>query len=110
MKNKLSLTLTILLSAVLLASCDSNKSGQPSFPPVPVTSYTVKSEMASYYNEYPATVIALNQVEIRPEVSGYLTDIYFKDGQHVGDPSPLIAPSLWGWGDGGLTTPSGMRS
>ena len=83
MKNKLSLTLTILLSALLLASCGSNKSGQPNFPPASVTSYTVKSEMASYYNDYPATVIALNQVEIRPEVSGYLTDIYFNDGQHV---------------------------
>jgi membrane fusion protein (multidrug efflux system) len=37
----------------------------------------------TYYDEYPAAVTALNQVEIRPEVSGYITGIYFKDGQHV---------------------------
>ncbi|MEJ2617109.1 MAG: efflux RND transporter periplasmic adaptor subunit, partial [Ignavibacteriaceae bacterium] len=48
-----------------------------------VSAYTVKEGQASYHIEYPATVVALNQIEIRPEVSGYLTDIYFKDGQHV---------------------------
>jgi membrane fusion protein (multidrug efflux system) len=38
---------------------------------------------ALYYNEYPATVNALNQVDIHAQVSGYITGIYFKDGQHV---------------------------
>ncbi len=69
--------------AALFASCTGNKSGVQKFPATPVTAYTVKSEKASYYISYPATVIALNQVELRPEVSGYLTGIYFEDGQHV---------------------------
>jgi membrane fusion protein (multidrug efflux system) len=67
----------------LLVSCGENGNGAPKFPPAQVTSYSVKLEKASYYTSYPATVTALNQVEIRPEVSGYLTDIYFEDGQHV---------------------------
>jgi membrane fusion protein (multidrug efflux system) len=43
----------------------------------------VKAENASYYDEYPATVVALNQVDLRPEVSGYVTSIFVADGQHV---------------------------
>lgn len=83
MKNKiivLSLSVIILLS---IASCGGNESGPPIFPPTAVSAYTVKSEKASYYVDYPATVNALNQVELRPVVSGYITNLYFKDGQHV---------------------------
>jgi membrane fusion protein (multidrug efflux system) len=38
---------------------------------------------AVYYDQYPATVTALNEVELRPQVSGYITGIYFKDGDKV---------------------------
>ena len=83
MKNKILLSLLTLVLTALLTSCGNKSNNQPKFPPVPVTAYTVKTEVAFYYIDYPATVVALNQAEIRPEVSGYLTDIYFKDGQHV---------------------------
>ena len=83
MKNKIYLLIIITALSGLLASCGGGKKGSMQFPPTQVTSYTVKEEKASYYDTYPATVVALNQVEIRPEVSGYLTDIYFNDGQHV---------------------------
>src|SRR5581483_6379142 len=43
----------------------------------------VTSGKASYYDQYPATVTALNQVDLRPQVNGYLTGIYFKDGSRV---------------------------
>jgi membrane fusion protein (multidrug efflux system) len=61
----------------------------PKMPPTLVDVYEVKSENAVYYDNYPASVTAVNQVDIRPEVSGYLTDIYFKDGQHVKKGSKL---------------------
>jgi RND family efflux transporter MFP subunit len=77
------LYLTVVFISVFILSCGGNKNSQPQFPPAQVTAYTVKQEQASYYTEYPGTVVALNEVELRPEVSGYLTDIYFKDGQHV---------------------------
>lgn len=83
MKNKKILSFIAVILSALLASCGNERTNQPQFPPVPVTAYTVKTEIASYYIDYPATVVALSQVEIRPEVSGYLTDIYFNDGQHV---------------------------
>jgi len=39
--------------------------------------------MATYFDEFPGTVTALNQVDVRPQVSGYITGIFFKEGQHV---------------------------
>jgi membrane fusion protein (multidrug efflux system) len=83
MKTKIILFTCVVVISTLIVSCGDNKNGAPKFPPTQVTAYTVKLEQASYYTNYPGTVTALNQVEIRPEVSGYLTDIYFEDGQHV---------------------------
>lgn len=82
MKKKIYIHVYIIFVSLLLASCSGNKSGF-SFPPAPVSAYQVKQEKVSYYDDYPATVVALNQVELRPEVSGYITGVYFNDGQHV---------------------------
>src|ERR1700704_1812870 len=64
-------------------SCGNKKSGKAmpaTPPPVSVTTQAVSSSSATYYDEYPATVTPLNQVELRPQVNGYVTGIYFKDG------------------------------
>ncbi len=76
---------------LLLASCGGGQDGPPKFPPTPVTAVRAKSEKAPYYTDYPGTVNALDEVEIRPEVAGYLTNIYFHDGQHVAKGSKLYA-------------------
>jgi membrane fusion protein (multidrug efflux system) len=51
--------------------------------PVPVNVYKTTREKVVYYDSYPATVVALKEVELRGEVSGYITGIYFKEGQPV---------------------------
>ena len=68
-----------------LISCgDKGKQQMPPNGPVPVTTYQVKtSGETHYYDEYPGTLVALNQSELRPQVTGYITGIYFKDGQKV---------------------------
>ncbi|MGE5351392.1 MAG: efflux RND transporter periplasmic adaptor subunit [Syntrophothermus sp.] len=74
----------IVFTSLLIVSCGKNKDPQPQGPPaVPVTSFTVEPGNAVYFDVFPATVVALNQVELRPEVSGLITGIYFKDGSHV---------------------------
>ena len=83
MKNKIYLLAFTTSLSVIIASCGGNKNGFQQFPPAQVVAYTVQAGKATYYDDYPASVVALNQVEIRPEVSGYVTGIYFKDGQHV---------------------------
>ncbi len=52
-------------------------------PPIQVVTTTVEPGETEYHETFPGTVTALNQVELRPEVSGYVTDIDFKDGQRV---------------------------
>jgi len=52
-------------------------------PPAAVSAEIVKKGKAMYYDEYPATVAALNQDDLHAEVTGYITRIYFKDGQRV---------------------------
>jgi membrane fusion protein (multidrug efflux system) len=79
MTHKLLITLLIVLSFI---SC-AHQAPPPPPPPVAVNVYTVKAGNAIFYNSYPATVTAVNQVEVRPQVAGYITGIYFKEGQRV---------------------------
>lgn len=70
--------------AILLAACGDNQPVQQGPPPaVPVTLQEVKATEAIYYDEYPATVVALKQTELRAQVTGYVTAVYFKDGDKV---------------------------
>lgn len=65
-------------------SCGSSASPkQPPITAIPVTVTPAKLQQVGYYDEYPGTITALNQVDITPEVSGYITGVHFKDGQHV---------------------------
>ncbi len=74
------------LIALNFAACggkkEDAKKNQPP-PEVPVGVAKVKDTTAVYFDEYPATVTAFSEIEIRPQVSGYITGIFFKDGQHV---------------------------
>lgn len=71
-------------SLFLLIACSSPKAPeQKPPPPTPVTVYQVKKETAIYFDNYPATIIPLNQVELKAQVTGYITGVYFADGQHV---------------------------
>ena len=72
------------LCAIAFSSCGGQSSAElKGPPPMSVSYYQVDTARATYFDEYPATVFALNQVDIRPEVSGYLTNIYFTDGARV---------------------------
>ena len=69
---------------ILPAACSNNKTAAPTAPPAPkVTVQDVQVTDAVYYDEYPATITALNQVELRPQVSGFITGVHFKDGDRV---------------------------
>ncbi|MEP6467362.1 MAG: efflux RND transporter periplasmic adaptor subunit [Parafilimonas sp.] len=68
---------------IIAASCGKKDDKQQAPPPVAVNVDTVKSGNATYFDAYPATINALNQVDIHAQVSGYITGIYFADGSHV---------------------------
>ncbi len=68
----------------VLYGCGQQQAQTP--PPaaaVPVSVYQVASKSVEGLDTYPATVVALNEVELRPQVSGYITSIFVKDGQQV---------------------------
>lgn len=75
-----------IISTLTLASCGGgDQKGQPQGPPpaTPVTTYTVAAQPVTTVDTYPGVVVALNEVELRAQVGGYVTAIYVKDGQKV---------------------------
>ncbi|MEZ0486557.1 efflux RND transporter periplasmic adaptor subunit [Fibrella aquatica] len=83
---KKSITIFIVVAtAGLLVACGDKKDEQQQAPPppTPVTAIKAMKGNATYYEEYPATVTALREVEIQPQVAGNITGIFFQDGQIV---------------------------
>ena len=74
--------LVYLATTICLVSCG-HQAPPPAPLPVSVNVYTVKEGGARYYNSYPATVTAVNQVDVKPQVAGYITGIFFQEGQQV---------------------------
>jgi len=52
-------------------------------PPTTVNITEATRQAAIYYDKFPATVVALNRVELRAQVSGFITGIFFKEGEVV---------------------------
>jgi len=71
-----------LFLLLIAASCGPQQQ-QVKPAPVQVTVQKISESNAVYYDEYPATVTAINQVELRAQVNGYITAIHFKEGNHV---------------------------
>lgn len=68
--------------ATLVASCgEQQKAGGP--PPPAVTVAQPVKQTVSDYDEYVGRFAAINSVEVRARVSGYLDSVDFKDGQMV---------------------------
>jgi RND family efflux transporter MFP subunit len=78
--------LALLAMAGLAASAacgkkDDKKNAAP--PPTPVSVVTARTTDAVYYDQYPATVVALKSVELRSQVTGFITGLYFQEGEFV---------------------------
>jgi membrane fusion protein, multidrug efflux system len=68
----------------VVAACGNKNQPAPQGPPaVPVVVHRVTSSDATYYDEYPAIVRALNEVELRAQINGYITGIHFNEGEKV---------------------------
>ncbi|GEP91468.1 membrane fusion protein, multidrug efflux system [Chitinophaga terrae (ex Kim and Jung 2007)] len=83
MKNLNNLVLISATSVLGFAACKGPQNAPPAMPPTPVNVTEAAVSAAVYYDKYPATVVALNQVELRSQVSGFITGIFFKEGEIV---------------------------
>jgi RND family efflux transporter MFP subunit len=84
MKNQITV-FAIASATLVISACGGDKKDQQATAPPPqaVNIEVVQRQKAVYYDHYPATVAALNQVDLRAQVTGYITGIYFRDGQRV---------------------------
>ncbi|MEA2873652.1 MAG: hypothetical protein QOH67_3628 [Hyphomicrobiales bacterium] len=73
----------ILASALALAGCGEGAPKQAAPPPPAVTVAKPQKQTVTDYDEYVGRFIAVDSVEIRSRVSGYLDKVHFKDGQIV---------------------------
>jgi RND family efflux transporter MFP subunit len=72
---------TCIVCSLLFVSCKPKQ--PPPNPAVPVNLFTVKSQKVYYYENFPATTQALSQVDLHPQVQGYVTGIFFTEGTRV---------------------------
>ncbi len=70
------------ITAFFIFSCGGPVNNTPPAS-ISVNIEDVKEENAIYYDLYPGNIIAINEVELRSEVNGFITNIFFKEGQTV---------------------------
>jgi membrane fusion protein (multidrug efflux system) len=75
------------ITAFSLYACKSSPSGgggnNGAMPPPALPVITVTSQPATIYREYTASLEGSRDIEIRPQVDGYLDRIYVDEGAHV---------------------------
>ena len=90
---------TLMIALLLSSACTGGKKPVAALPtPVVTTRQPVQREIMEW-NEYPARLDAVDMVEVRARVSGYLESVHFKDGALVNkgdllfviDPRPFQA-------------------
>ena len=74
--------LMVAFSATVLMSCGGG-GGRPTFGDNEYPIETVAESSAALQSTYPATINGIQDVEIRPKVSGFLTQINVTEGQTV---------------------------
>ena len=79
-----SAALPVILFAFLLAGCGEGQQQQQAAPPPPAVTVAQPIQRNIIdQDEYVGRFVAVDSVEIRARVSGYLEKIHFKDGQMV---------------------------
>lgn len=81
----------IIYGAVLfLAACAGKNLNAPAPPPPSLPVIKINSGSATTWLEYPTSIEGSTDVEIRPQVSGYLEKIYVEEGAYVAKGQPLF--------------------
>jgi RND family efflux transporter MFP subunit len=83
-KTTLALTLMTPLAAMILSACSRNEAAeaqQQAAPPVQVAKVVTKP--VTEFDEFTGRFEAVERVEVRPRVSGYITSAHFQQGREV---------------------------
>lgn len=71
------------VALLALASCKGKAKQDAPLPPTPVNVVEAKKAEAVYYDQYQGTVVSINTTELRSQVPGFVTGIFFKEGDIV---------------------------
>ncbi|HEY2228943.1 MAG TPA: efflux RND transporter periplasmic adaptor subunit [Xanthobacteraceae bacterium] len=74
---------SLLLVAQLLAGCDGHPAAGSAPPPPPVTVARPLQKSITEWDEYTGRFTAVESVEVRARVSGFIDSVHFKEGQIV---------------------------
>lgn len=84
MKQKASILVAALLATTgLLSSCGGKQQAAPGAMAPEIAVLTVEPSNAEYQNSFPATLKGKTDIDIRPQVSGFITKVHVDEGQHV---------------------------
>ena len=72
----------LTLGTLLLAGCN-DKSGPISVAPPEVSAAQVTVKPVNQWDEYSGRIEAIQSVDLRPRVSGYLDSVNYREGQEV---------------------------
>ena len=92
MKIKNVLFVAALAALATLTSCGgSKKGGLPNFGDDEFAVVTIGTTSAALQTTYPATIKGIQDVEVRPKVSGFITKVFVHEGQTVSAGQPLFS-------------------
>ena len=74
--------LILIIAAHLLTGCDSKPVAGPAPPPAVTVAHPLQKTI-SEWDEYTGRFVAVETVEIRPRVTGFIDSVHFKEGQIV---------------------------
>lgn len=75
--------------AALMASCSGG--GQQQQAPAPdIATITIAYGTSELNNTFPATIKGKTDIDIRPQVTGFITNVHVDEGQHVRKGQPLF--------------------
>ena len=81
---------SLLLMALLLVGCDGKPAATAAPPPPPVTVAQPLQKTITEWDEYTGRFAAVETVEVRARVSGFIDSIHFNEGQMVQKGEPLF--------------------
>ena len=73
---------SLILTAIVLASCDSKPTSTSAPPPAVTVSHPLQKSITEW-DEYTGRFTPLETVEIRARVSGFIDSVHFQEGQIV---------------------------
>ena len=90
MRKHLIVSAILVAAAAYMSSCNQAQGTQAAFPPQALPVLPINPSTSTTYLTYSAAVEGKTNVEIRPQVSGYLENIYVEEGAYVTAGQPLF--------------------